>query len=192
MNLFFKISFFTTICLVNISFAQKAGRELVKNVGFEDKYNCSSGQNAIGNSKYWQSANNTSVDYFNRCDNQVPTNSFGYAEPHSFDAYSGIIVFDSSPAFPNYSEYMMTTLKEELIEGNEYCVEMFVYFADISDVAIDNIGIYFAKDFKMQMCCGTRLDLIPQINSLAVLFPHCCRINTAVNIVCCRCIASIH
>jgi len=123
------------------------GQNLVPNPDFEVYSTCPSWVTQIGLAVPWENASNGSPDYFHVCATEpivgVPINVFGNQDPHTGEAYAGIILQNSLP--PSYREYITAPLLEPLEAGNVYAVGMWVSVADYY-CGSDQIGIYFSEE----------------------------------------------
>lgn len=100
----------------------------------------------------------SSPDYMNTCAPansglQIPQPAFGYQQPHSGNAYAGIIAWEgrmlNGSIVLDYREYLQARLKEPLQAGKQYCVSFYVSptadpFFHANYVAIDEVGVNFS------------------------------------------------
>ena len=73
------------------------------------------------------------------------TNScrIGFQIPHSGDVIAGIFTTVKSHT---WHEYLQVQLKEPLVPGQRYCIEMYVSAADFTSLTSNNLGMYFSVD----------------------------------------------
>lgn len=121
-----------------IAVAQKKGKNLVPNPGFEKHKNKS---NVITNAIPWKNVG--TVDYYMKVDKK-DTSEFKGA--HAGTCYAGLR-FQAV-----YKEYMYVQLTEPLEKGKTYQFKMFVRLMGQSSVTVKQLGVYFSDDaFKMNM-----------------------------------------
>jgi hypothetical protein len=110
-------------------------QSLVLNSDFEDSLQCPSGSGAFVNYvANWTKPSYGSADYFYTGCTMNTTDE----QPHSGNAYGGIIVYD--PA--NYREYMTGHLSSPLTAGTMYTVAFYVSLNNSCMKAINEIGAY--------------------------------------------------
>ena len=119
-------------------------QNLVKNPGFEARYNCPFGQGELFECQNWFNPTFNSPDYFHSCNptNLVPTNIWGYQFPRTDSAYAGFGVFSSGNI--NSREYIEGELIQPLDSGKKYCFEMYLSLCDFCQVSAGPIGVYFS------------------------------------------------
>ncbi len=87
----------------------------------------------------------TPADWFNSCAGDgavgIPTNIYGTQLPHGGAAYAGITAYSNDGAD---QQFLVGNLGTALVPGETYCAKMFVNLADSSQLAIDQLGIYFS------------------------------------------------
>jgi len=102
----------------------------------------------------------SSPDYLNACavntsGMKVPYSTFGFQQPTSGNAYTGIIAFQgqyvNGSLVHDYREYLQTRLVQPLEAGKMYCVTFYVSptissVFNFNYVAVDEIGIDFTVD----------------------------------------------
>ncbi len=118
---------------------------LVPNPSFEDTIQCPNGQGQVSYCKNWFNPTDNSPDYFHNCGMPSVPNNF----PIGFQyARTGIAYVGLTPLYntPNGREYIEVKLLDSMIQGKQYQIEFFVALAELSDSAIDRIGIYISKD----------------------------------------------
>ena len=150
-----------------------AQTNLVPNSSFENYTSCPSTTGEIQKAYPWFTPhfNNSTEDYFNKCDTfdilaSVPRNGFGYQYAHTGDAYAGISLYDDSK--PNYREYIEAPLLVPLTAGKKYCVEFYVASGNTTLISyiIDAIGAYLSKDSIIDTTYKV-LPYVSQINNPA-------------------------
>ena len=119
-------------------------QNLVKNPGFEARYNCPFGQGELFECQNWFNPTMSSPDYFHLCSpiNLVPTNIWGYQFPHTDSAYAGFYSYGTGNI--NIREYIEGELIQPLDSGKKYCFEMYLSLCDICQVSAGPIGVYFS------------------------------------------------
>jgi Secretion system C-terminal sorting domain len=120
---------------------------LVNNGNFEDYTTC---PNIFPyNLKFWKSASNFGVEYFNTCaTNQtfsVPSNLNGdnYQFPKSGNGYVGLYLLNSPTN--NYRNYYQTKLKDSLRQSKKYYVEFFVVNFNELSLKSNNVSALLSK-----------------------------------------------
>ena len=132
------ILLFTVLLFSVNAFAQKYGKNLVPNPGFEFHKGRSS---IIKNAVPW--LNQGTVDYYLKPDRK-DTSIFKGA--HTGKCYAGLR-FQA-----NYKEYMYVQLLEPLEKGNTYYFEMYVRLLEKSTVSVKQLGVYFSDSpFRVGM-----------------------------------------
>jgi gliding motility-associated-like protein len=147
---FLQIAFFTSLLFpfANI----QAQTNLVYNGDFEIYDTCPEHisfpwdpelQHCLG----WSFANWGTSDYYNTCAPlstyvNVPCNFFGYQQPYSGNAYTGIYSYTQNDT---YREYIQSELSRCLLAGAEYYVEFYVSLADHSLYGTNRIGALFTS-----------------------------------------------
>jgi gliding motility-associated-like protein len=128
------------------------GQNLVHNPSMEEYYDCfQSFTHEPENAYYWYDPTEMSSDYLNECHNnnvygtgyEIPQNMYGYQWARTGKAY---MFFGTVLNWNNYREHITVKLKDTLINGETYCVSLYVSLADYSNYAIDDIGFLFTKD----------------------------------------------
>lgn len=123
-------------CLV--SFAQKEGKNLVPNPGFEKHKNKS---NEITNAAPWKNAG--TVDYYMKPE-KIDTSK--YKGAHTGTCYAGLR-FQGE-----YKEYLYVALTAPLERNSTYHFRMYVRLLAESTVTVKQLGVYFSdKEFKAGM-----------------------------------------
>jgi len=98
---------------------------LVPNPSFEERTGCPEGYPDLdGVCNDWMSFRG-SPDYFHNCSSMNGyTNNWGYQEPHSGEAYAGVITYGVTT--PNAREHLAVELITPLTVGEKYFVSFFV------------------------------------------------------------------
>ncbi|MFM2307666.1 MAG: hypothetical protein RLZZ367_2335 [Bacteroidota bacterium] len=150
---------------------------LVPNPGFEDYTVCPTGyttdvnqfNSMLGN---WYCPTMATSDYFNICatttQSSVPSNMFGYRQPHSGNGYTGIIMYVQDET-QDYCEFLQTRLTQKLEAGEYYCVSFYVSVPDsmpyrFTTYAIGASLMPFA-DVNYQAGWGYKLFFTPVISN---------------------------
>lgn len=129
-------------------------QNLISNGSFENCTSLPTSISDISMVKNWTSPSTATPDYFNANaivpDVMVPDNYFGSQPAHSGNAYCGLIMYSSNPAFPNYEyrEYLQQHLTAPLSAGSTYYFEFYVSRAggNLQHYGTDKIGIYFSAN----------------------------------------------
>ncbi len=163
---FFIILFFCSIEIISFS------QNLISNAGFEYFSGCPCNWQSTDSScrmdgrvvdeMYkavgWGRANRATPDYWHSCSHYgVPENTMGYQMPFEGNGYVGILVDGS------WKEYIIGTLIEPLIKGQEYTVSMYVSLGKTCEFAISELGFCFTKDQKFYPITTTITDIHPQV-----------------------------
>ncbi|MEO8149534.1 MAG: T9SS type A sorting domain-containing protein [Bacteroidia bacterium] len=121
--------------------------------------NPSTGANPVG----------STPDYYNQCATpasgvDVPNNDFGFQQPHSGNAYSGIYIWEHGGN--NYREYIEVPLVSTLTAGSCYHFEMYVNLCNFCKYTTDNVAVYFSDTAVENINNWLPLPFIPQINNM--------------------------
>lgn len=144
---------------------------LVLNPGFEDTLGCPQGQNSVYLAHYWNNATASSPDFFHTCSPQtfsgvhIPNNYWGYQDARTGNAYAGFAAFVST--MNNAREYIEGELTDSLIPQKKYCISFYISLAGTSNIACNNIGIYFSPTLQIVNTLTT-LPFIPQFKDSIV------------------------
>lgn len=137
------------LCLPVLAFlcVNVSAQNLVPNPSFEEYTDCptTGGVDGIELSSPWYSVQNSSVDYYNACSTifSVPSRPQGdYQEALTGDAYAAIWCY--SPTVGNVREYLQTPLQSSLLTGRKYYFEFYVNACNLSQTAVNNLGIHFS------------------------------------------------
>ena len=123
--------------------------------------------------KYWTSASDASPDlYHPKID--IPPRwrglGFGKISPRRGKSMAGITIYGCEGGKPHCREYIQVQLKEPLVPGQKYRVELFVRRLDKS-LEAGNIGLLFSKDHVFAPG-DPLLELVPQVNFDKVIHAH--------------------
>lgn len=140
-------------------------QNLVPNYSFEDTLHCPDDQGQIYNASSWFQPTTGTPDYFNECSisMHVPNNGVGFQYPKTGKAFAGFKVYNTGGL--SYREYIEAPLISTLIASKKYCVTFYVSLSEISNIAIDVIGLYFSNN---SITSNNDLNLLylPQIKNL--------------------------
>lgn len=123
-------------------------QNLVLNNEFEDTTFCPTGLDQLNAATGWRSYAGT-ADYFNTCSfsifSKVPANYFGYQQPSSGKAYASFYAYYTG--YPNYREFVGSTLATPLVAGTKYFISFKVALANKHDYnrSCNNLGIRFTN-----------------------------------------------
>ncbi len=139
------------MCFVFGALYNSKSQNLVPNYSFEIDTACPSGSSNLYYAIPWFVPHTawSSTDLFDSCDNSittgsgVPYNDDGYQWARTGVKYAGIIVYFDTI---NYREYLEIPLLNTLIANRNYCVEFYVSLAELSGMAISDLGAYFSND----------------------------------------------
>lgn len=143
---------------------------LVQNPSFENFSSCPNAQSQIKLATGWdtlKAGGGGTPDYFNACDFStafsMPYNLFSFQYAKTGQGYSMIILYYTISQ--DNREYIQTKLTKKLSPNKTYCVSAQVNLNNFSNLAIDQIGIYF-DDGTVNSMPGTVINgVIPQIAS---------------------------
>lgn len=139
------------------------GQGLVPNPSFESFTNCPSDVSQLEFAVPWYAPNQATPDYFNLCNPYgtvgMPTNDFGSQYPFTGQAYAGAYV--RSPGL-SWREYLQTPLTVPLMGGQTYNVSFRVSLAELSSIAISQIGAHFSVG-PLTSPNTTQFNVVPQV-----------------------------
>lgn len=145
-------------------------QNLVPNESFEDYNNCPSSllsmpftanySNFPSVTDWTNPVRLSSPDYLNVCATtgsglKLPNSVFGYQQPHSGNAYAGIIAWEANILNGNviydYREYLQNKLIHPMQAGKQYCVTFYVSPTinpglQFNFISIDEVGINFSPN----------------------------------------------
>jgi gliding motility-associated-like protein len=169
--------FVTVLCL------QMSGQNLVPNPSFESYGNlpCSwiTNENTFNNAlDEWYMPTDGSTDVFSTLvatscySHCLSTNgsSSGQQMPRTGDIMTAILTWGAGcGSTPNFREYIAVQLTSPLEVGSTYYAELYVSFADFSEVSTNNIGMYFSEDMVYEPSLCLELGLTPQVNETEII-----------------------
>lgn len=146
-----------------IAFSQS----LVLNYDFESYSNCPAFYSNLGDADNCTSPTGSSPDYLNTCATQgnvvdVPSNIFGYQQPHSGNGYTGIWSKMDPSTFYEYREYIQMEFSAPLVVGTTYCVQFYASPADLTSMACNGLGIWLRTGPMLEFFIET-IPVVPQI-----------------------------
>ncbi|MCB9045211.1 MAG: gliding motility-associated C-terminal domain-containing protein [Chitinophagales bacterium] len=160
MNKFLLCGLMLLICSVG-----RTQVNMVPNGNFEYYTTCPNSLSQTANCTGWSSWTNGTSDYFNTCSSggvSVPSNTFGYQQPASGNAYVGGYQ-NATPTASPYKEYITRPIIP-LQVGVAYEVSISVSLANIyGAVGVDDIGIYFYIGAPTFNTITTRMQVVPQV-----------------------------
>ncbi|UPT68992.1 MAG: hypothetical protein M0D57_10395 [Sphingobacteriales bacterium JAD_PAG50586_3] len=135
------------ILFLGLGIKLSAQVNLVPNPSFEDFNICPDNSGQIANCFGWYSPTTGTPDYYNTCSpnifSAIPTNTQGFQNPHTGNAYSGIGVM-STPS--DFREYLQCNLTSELLPQKYYCISYYVSVNEnYINYFIKNIDCYFSN-----------------------------------------------
>ncbi|MPM05951.1 hypothetical protein SDC9_52246 [bioreactor metagenome] len=115
--------------------------------------------------------NNTSTpDYFNRCSIKskvgVPDNFAGHMEPHSGNAYAGMILRADSNRYPysrGYNEHLQAVITMPLERNALYCLEFYYVLSSNSGIASNGLSVYLSNAKPVFNEASEKFPFIPQL-----------------------------
>ncbi|MBL7683808.1 MAG: hypothetical protein JNK00_10650, partial [Flavipsychrobacter sp.] len=152
-----------------------SAQNLVPNGNFETYTTCPSAFSQTTNAPPWRAYHAGTSDYFHTCATSttvsVPTNTFGYQQPASGNAYGGGYSFSSSTSPTGYTEYLATPISPMTI-GTTYEISMSISKSNLSGAACDGFGVFLYDIGPSTSIAGSStLTLTPQVsyNSYGVI-----------------------
>jgi OOP family OmpA-OmpF porin len=142
-------------------------QNLVPNPSFEDYSQCPLiiTQYKLEGLNDWFQPTMGSADYYNSCAKMpcsVPENMLGKHEPRTGKGYVGIICYLNAHKMNDYREYLEVPLKERMIKGHRYCVQLHVSLAQSSEYMTSNIDVLFSR-FVVKSEDDKVLKQVPQL-----------------------------
>lgn len=141
-----------------------SSQNLVPNPSFEEYVQCPDAladyDEYVSN---WFNCTLGTADYYNACATTssnvaVPENLFGFQQPRTGNAYSGITTYFDE----GFREYMGVELETTLLQDTIYCVEFYVARGNLHNVSTSDLGLYFSSD-SVFVPTGYELGYDPQI-----------------------------
>lgn len=123
--------------------------------------------------KYWSAATIASPDVFGprvRVPAHWAEKGFGDQHPRTGHSMTGITVFGCESGKPHCREYIQIQLAEQLVQDQDYYVEMWVSHLPRS-LQVNNIGFFFSDD-KISELTDRELGKQPQINAHKIVEPN--------------------
>lgn len=148
------IQIFFAIFILNKSSSVIAQINLVPNPSFEDTVYCPNGTNQVAAATSWINFGN-SPDYFNSCaplSLNVPNSYTGFQYAHTGNAMTGVVtyVWQFSPGWPNYREFIGAQLLTPLNIGQKYFISFYINFAGYlpgwQKIGANKIGMKFTTN----------------------------------------------
>ncbi len=175
---FFSLVFFFIISTATF-FAQtpvvKKNENIVPNPSFE-KYASTpigwfyKGQHFTDVMKYWSSATGSSPDVFGT-NIRVPAHwaakGFGQQNPRTGESMVGVTLYGCEEGKPHCREYIQIQLREPLVIGQNYSVELFTSHLPRS-IQVNNLGMFFSKK-KYEEILDIPIEESPQFFSKNIL-----------------------
>jgi len=116
--------------------------------------------------KYWSSPTEASPDVFGpkvRVPSHWARYGFGDLQAKSGKYFTGITVYGCKKGKPHCREYIQIQLKEPLVIGQRYYVEMWVAHLPKS-LYINNLGFYFSEN-KLNIATDRAIKVKPQVKT---------------------------
>ena len=126
-------------------------QNLVTNGSFENYWQCPNGLSNITKCWWRQPISHIgSADYFHACAtstaNDVPNNIFGSSLAAQGDAYvGGYCMLGYTGSYAAYREYVMDTLTQPLVAGQQYIVSFQYRLGDNARYATDDLGFWLSS-----------------------------------------------
>ena len=171
--LFFVVFFAATF------FAQpstmKKNENIVPNPSFE-RYSSTpigwfyKGQHFTDVMKYWSSATGSSPDVFGakiRVPAHWAAKGFGQQKPRTGESMIGMTLFGCEHGKPHCREYIQIQLREPLVIGQNYSVELFTSHLPRS-IQVNNLGMFFSKS-KYEEILDIPIEELPHFFSKNIL-----------------------
>ncbi len=168
-----KNNLFLVLCFLSFSvFGQD--KNLVLNYSFESFKECPEDYTPMDQSHKlipdWTYPTFATPDLFSRCSKGivgVPNNFAGVSEPRTGSSYVGAILSGTSES---YREYIQGELKTPMVAGKQYCVTYYYRLASYSQIAVDQVSLYFSDEEIAQEGKEALSTLKPQIRNKDGLF----------------------
>lgn len=147
-------------------------QNLITNSSFEETNGCPSSTPPFNYLIDWINPTNASPDYWNSCYNStiwtigVPSNSMGFQEAYSGNAYAGFGVYNTyilPDTNYDYREYIQTELISQLEAEKKYKIIFYLSLPDKYIYSTNNIGIYFSQT-EIYYNTNSILPISPQID----------------------------
>jgi hypothetical protein len=141
-----------TLLLLLLSATSWSQENLVLNPSFEDTASMTYGYPFVVTSNWW-SANGSDADYFSPFEEELPSGSgqvhavpfddLGYQVAQDGQAYCGLVIYESTG---ETKEYVQGFLSSPLIDGEEYCVSIWISLADSSSLRSCDFQVAFSEE----------------------------------------------
>jgi outer membrane protein OmpA-like peptidoglycan-associated protein len=89
-----------------------------------------------------------------------PQNEYGYQSAYDGVAYAGVVAYTKDPK--KNRTYLEKMLSGKMVKDQLYCVKMQVSLADMSKIAVNNMGVFFS-DRKIANANNNALTYKPQV-----------------------------
>jgi outer membrane protein OmpA-like peptidoglycan-associated protein len=90
----------------------------------------------------------------------APQNEYGYQSAYDGVAYAGVVAYTKDPK--KNRTYLEKMLTGKMVKDQLYCVKMQVSLADLSKIAVNNLGVFFS-DRKIANANNNALTFKPQV-----------------------------
>lgn len=118
----------------------------------------------------WFISNTSTPDYFNRCSIKskvgIPANFAGNMEPHSGNAYVGMILRADSSRYPysrGYNEHLQTVITMPLERNKLYCLEFYYVLSNNSGIASNGLSVYLSNAKPVFDEAAEKFPFVPQL-----------------------------
>ena len=141
-------------------------QNMVSNGNFETYTSCPTSFSQTVNAPPWRAYHGGSSDYLHVCGNpnvSVPSNTFGWQNAASGNAYAGGYSFTSVSSVNGYTEYIAAPITALTI-GAQYEVSMSVSLSNMSGYANNGLGVFFYDNGPTTTLTGSAtLSVTPQV-----------------------------
>ena len=145
------IKYLTTV-IISLPLLCWGQGNLVPNGGFEELVSCPTMPGQVWSTSYWNNPNAASPDYFHSCNLSlvfppdtiqwpnvgVPSNTFGYQQANSGEAYSGMYCYSFTQG--ELRDYIQIKLIDSIVPNVRYLVGFYASLADKSQYTINTLG----------------------------------------------------
>jgi len=150
---------------------------LIYNSGFETYQNCPEDyihylEGVTELAPGWFITNTSTPDYFNRCSIKskvgVPVNFAGTQEPHSGNAYAGLILRADSNRYPfsrGYNEHLQAVITMPLDRNNLYCLQFYYVLGKNSGIASNGLSVYMSSARPLFDEASETFPFVPQLET---------------------------
>jgi outer membrane protein OmpA-like peptidoglycan-associated protein len=129
------------------SYYSQEENNLILNPSFESMDGKLKKLKQINIAKEWDSPTALKADLYStekKLPVSAPVNQHGKEHPMDGENYAGITMYSYNNKSPR--TYIQTQLSSPLTSGLEYCIKFNVSLGDLSKYAVNNLGMYLAKD----------------------------------------------